>query len=105
MKFKFDDFEREIDNTEISVVESYEKSLEAFYRRVAGIDMKGSASGIYSQIVEAGKAMMDEFFGAGSAGELFKESRSVRKVMTAVCALNSFMNDVGGVVEEMKALA
>lgn len=104
MTFKFGNFEKEVDNTDVGVVKAYEEKLEEFYRKVAGIDMRGKASGIYSAIVEAGCDMLDGFFGKGAAGEMFGESQSVRKVMTAVCSLNSFMNDVGGVIEEMKGL-
>ncbi len=105
MKFVFEDFSREVDNTEVSVAKKYEKCLEDFYVRVAKIDMKGTASGIYGEIVDAGMAMMEDFFGEGSAREMFRESRSVRKVMTAVCGLNRYMNDIGAVIEEMKGLS
>ena len=104
MKFTFENFTREVDNMEVGVVRRYEKSLEDFYRRVASIDMKGSASGIYAEICQAGEAMMDGFFGEGAAREMFGEGQSVRKVMTAVCGLNSFMNDVGSVVDSMRRL-
>lgn len=104
MTFTFEKFSREVDNMEVGVVRRYEKSLEDFYRRVAAIDMKGSASGIYAEICEAGESMMDEFFGQGAAREMFGEEQSVRKVMTAVCGLNSFMNDVGSVIDSMRRL-
>ncbi len=104
MIFSFGDFSREVDNMDVRTVKLYEEKLEEFYRTVAGIDMKSSASGIYGAIVGAGESLMEGFFGIGSAREMFKESQSVRKVMTAVCALNSFMNDVGGVIEDMKRL-
>lgn len=104
MVFIFDGFRREVDNMDVEVVRKYEKSLEEFYSRVAKIDMKGSASGIYEEICNAGRDMMDNFFGEGSSRELFKEGQSVRKVMTAVCALNKYMNDVGGVIEELRGL-
>ena len=104
MIFTVGDFSREVDNMDVYVVKKYEESLESFYKRVAGIDMKGSASGIYGEIVDAGEEMMDKMFGEGAAREMFRESRSVRKIMTAVCALNSFMNDVGGVVSEMRRI-
>ncbi len=104
MKFTFGNFSREVDNMDVAVVKSYEKSLEDFYKRVAAIDMKKNASGIYSDICQAGEAMMDGFFGQNSAREMFGESQSVRKVMEAVCGLNSFMNDVSGVVDSMRRL-
>ena len=104
MTFVFEDFSREVDNMDVRVVKSYEGCLEDFYKRVAAIDMKKSASGIYADICSAGEAMMDKFFGEGSARDMFGESQSVRKVMAAVCGLNSFMNDVGGVVESMRSL-
>ncbi len=104
MKFIFENFSREVDNMDIEVVKRYEKGLEEFYRRVARIDMKKCASGIYEDIYMAGAAMLDGFFGEGSAGEMFAGAKSVRKVMTAICALNSYMNDVGGVIEEMRGL-
>lgn len=89
---------------DVRVVKSYEEKLEEFYKSVAGINMKSPASGIYSQIVAAGEAMMEGFFGNGAARDMFGESQSVRKVMAAVCGLNRFMNDVGSVVEDMKGL-
>ncbi len=89
---------------DVAAVKRYEKCLEEFYSRVAGIDMKDKASGIYGEICSAGEAMMDSFFGGGAAKEMFGEGQSVRKVMAAVCGLNSFMNDVGGVIESMKRL-
>ena len=104
MKFTYEGFSREVDNMDVGVVRRYEKCLEDFYRRVAAIDMKGSASGIYSEICEAGEEMMNSFFGDGAAREMFVEGQSVRKVMAAVCGLNSFMNDVGSVVEGMRRL-
>ena len=104
MIFEFEGFSREVDNMEVGVVRRYEKSLEDFYRRVAAIDMKGSASGIYAEICEAGEDMMNSFFGEGAAKEMFGEGQSVRKVMAAVCGLNSYMNDVGSVVDSMRRL-
>lgn len=104
MTYTFENFSREVDNMDVAVVKSYEKCLEDFYKRVAVIDMKKSASGIYSDICEAGAAMMDNFFGQGTAREMFGEGQSVRKVMTAICGLNSFMNDVSGVVDSMRRL-
>lgn len=104
MKFEFEGFSKEIDNMDVSVVKRYEKSLEEFYNRVARINMRDKASGIYGEICAAGRAMMDGFFGDGAAAEMFGESQSVRKIMTAVCGLNRFMNDVGGVIESMKEI-
>ena len=104
MTFAFENFSREVDNMDVAVVKSYERCLEDFYKRVASIDMKKSASGIYADICCAGEAMMEGFFGEGAAREMFGESQSVRKVMTAVCGLNSYMNDVSGVVDSMRRL-
>lgn len=104
MNFTYGDFSREVDNMDVAVVKRYEKQLEDFYRRVAAIDMKNCASGIYADICKAGNAMMDGFFGDGAAREMFGESQSVRKVMEAVCGLNSYMNDVGSVIASMKAV-
>lgn len=104
MKFCFEDFSTEVDNTDVKTVKRYEECLEEFYKRVARIDMKGSASGIYSAICDAGEKMMNDFFGNGAAEDMFGESQSVRKLMTAVCGLNRFMNDVGGVIDEMRAV-
>ncbi len=102
MKFTYGNFSREIDNMDVAVVKSYEKNLEEFYRRVARIDMKKTASGIYAEICGAGEAMLDGFLGEGAYREMFGESQSVRKVMEAVCGLNAFMNDVGAVVDCMR---
>ncbi len=104
MKFTFENFSREVDNMDVAVVKRYESCLEDFYKRVAGIDMKKKASGIYGDICAAGEAMMDGFFGEGAAREMFGESQSVRKVMEAVCGLNGYMNDVSGVVDGMRRL-
>ena len=104
MVFVFQDFSREVDNMDVRIVKKYESCLEDFYKRVAAIDMKKSASGIYADICCAGEAMMDGFFGEGAAIEMFGESQSVRKVMAAVCGLNSYMNDVSGVVDSMRSL-
>ena len=104
MKFTYGDFSREVDNMDVAVVKLYERQLEDFYKRVAVIDMKKSASGIYADICQAGEAMMNGFFGEGTAKEMFGESQSVRKVMEAVCGLNGFMNDVKGVVDSMRAI-
>ncbi len=104
MKFTYGDFSREVDNMDVAVVKLYERQLEDFYKRVATIDMKKSASGIYADICQAGEAMMNGFFGEGTAKEMFGESQSVRKVMEAVCGLNGFMNDVKGVVDSMRAI-
>lgn len=104
MKFTYGNFSREVDNMDVEVVKRYEKQLEDFYLRVASIDMKKAASGIYADICQAGNAMMDGFFGRGAAREMFGESQSVRKVMEAVCGLNGFMNDVSGVIATMKAV-
>ncbi len=102
MKFTYGNFSREVDNMDVAVVRSYEKNLEEFYRRVAHIDMKKTASGIYADICDAGEAMLDGFFGEGASREMFGESQSVRKVMEAVCGLNGFMNDVNAVVDCMR---
>lgn len=104
MKFIFGSFERELDNTDVGVVKKYEKCLEGFYCSVAKINMKNSASEIYSEICNAGKEMAEEFFGEGSAREMFGEAESVRSIMKAICALNKYMNDVGGVIEELRDL-
>ena len=104
MTFSYENFSREVDNMDVAVVERYEKCLEDFYKRVAGIDMKKNASGIYAEICGAGEGMMDGFFGKGAAREMFGKSQSVRKVMAAVCGLDRFMHDVSGVVDEMRSL-
>ncbi len=104
MTFVYENFSRELDNTDAAVVRTYEEKLEEFYKKVAGIDMKGSVSEIYSEIAAAGGEMFEGMFGEGAAREIFGESQSVRRVVSAVRSLNRYMCDLSAVIDEIRGI-
>ncbi len=104
MIFQYENFSKEIDNTDVELVKKYEECLDEFYKRASSINMKGKTSDIYFEICSAGRTLIDGVLGDGAAQKMFGERQSVRETISAVTILHKVMTDVGDVIESMKKI-
>lgn len=102
-KFKFGNFEAEIDPTDVAFVEKYEGLADVYNYCIAQISTEGKASEVLLQICNVFYDVFEGLFGKGSSGKMFGKTNSVDQCVKAFRQLIDMMNHYGKTLELLPA--
>ncbi len=105
MKFKFNDFEIELDNTDVDFLEKYSKEAQKFGEAAATMKSlleSGDAVGVLKAGCKAVDTFFNSLFGKNTSEKMFRGRRSYKERFRAVIELNRAINDPSE-LDEMNA--
>lgn len=107
MTYKFNDFETDIDNTDVDFIEKYAAELQKLYAASEKMKKMDNAAEIFKTGCEAVDGLFNSLFGDGTAKKIFGSGRSYKERLKAMIELRRAVDDASEINElnaEIEAL-
>lgn len=99
MKFVFNNYEKEFDNTDVDFLEKYLKAMNKMAEEANAAAKIENAGEQFARCCAAVDKMFNAIFGKGTAVEIFGSKRSYKEHLSAVIALREVVEDSSEIKE------